>query len=59
MGYLSDRSGMRKPFILGPKTNAFVPKGNYESVSSQGSSSNLKSEETPDPHKYRLRTGDD
>ena len=40
----------------GPKT----PKGNYESVNSQGSSSSVVSTPVADPNKYRLTSyGDD
>lgn len=52
--------GGSKPSILASKSSGYTPKGNYESVNSQGSSSNLTSTPTPDPHQYRLTSyGDD
>lgn len=52
--------GGSKPSILAPKATGYTPKGNYESVNSQGSSSNLVSTPVDDPHKYRLTSyGDD
>jgi hypothetical protein len=59
MNSLPDRAEWRKPMIIGSNKKTWMPSGNYESVNSQGSSSSLKSEDTPDPHRYRLHTGDD
>jgi hypothetical protein len=52
--------GGNKPSILASKSTGYTPKGNYESVNSQGSSSSLASAPEEDPHKYRLTSyGDD
>jgi hypothetical protein len=50
----------RRPSILAAKPTGYTPKGNYESVNSQGSSSSVVSTPVADPHKYRLTSyGDD
>ena len=50
----------RRPSILASKPTGYTPKGNYESVNSQGSSSSLTSTPAADPHQYRLTSyGDD